>query len=88
MVSVVTRLWAEHSGVQFLLRPEIFLLQNALNNPALYSMDTQGSFLKVKQPRREDDHSLPSSAKVRNQQTYTLPTSFPRQFYLTKVLPY
>jgi hypothetical protein len=73
VVSVVTRLWAEHSGVQFLIRLEIFLLQNALNNPALYSMDTQGSFLRVKQPRRETDHSLPSSAKVKDQQTHTLP---------------
>ena len=73
VVSVVTRLWDEHSGVQFLLRPEIFHLQNALNNPALYATDTQGSFLEVKQPRREVDHSLPSSVKVKNQQTYTLP---------------
>jgi hypothetical protein len=54
-----------------------FLLQNALTNPALYPMDTQGSFLEVKQPRREVDHSLPSSAKVRNQQIYTLCTHPP-----------
>jgi hypothetical protein len=71
MVSAVITLWAEHSRVQFLLRQEICLHQNALNNPALHSMDTQGSFLEVKQPRLEVHHSLPSRAKVKNQETYT-----------------
>jgi hypothetical protein len=35
-------------------------------HPASYPMGTRGSFPGVKRPGREDDHSLPSSAEVKN----------------------
>jgi hypothetical protein len=33
--------------------------------PASYLMDTRSSFLGIKRPGREADHSLPSSAEVK-----------------------
>jgi hypothetical protein len=40
-------------------------------HPASYPRGTRGSFPGVKQPRREADHSLPSSVKVKNAWSYT-----------------
>jgi hypothetical protein len=40
-------------------------------HPASYQMDTGGSFQEVNRPGREADHSLPSSAEVRNVWSYT-----------------
>jgi hypothetical protein len=34
-------------------------------HPASYPMGTRGSFLGLKRPRREADHSPPSSAEVK-----------------------
>jgi hypothetical protein len=35
-------------------------------HPVLYPMGTGGSFLEVKWPGREADHSLPPSAEIKN----------------------
>jgi hypothetical protein len=40
-------------------------------HPASYPMVTRDYFLGVKQPRREADHSPPSSAEVKNVWIYT-----------------
>jgi hypothetical protein len=40
-------------------------------HPASYTMGTRRSFLGVKRPRREADHSPPSSAEVKNELSYT-----------------
>jgi hypothetical protein len=40
-------------------------------HPASYPMCTRGSFLGVKRPGREADHSPPSSADVKNAWSYT-----------------
>jgi hypothetical protein len=40
-------------------------------HPASYPMVTRGSFLGLKRPGREADHSLPSSAEVKNAWSYT-----------------
>jgi len=34
-------------------------------HPASYTIDTGASFSGIKQPRREVDHSFPSSAKIK-----------------------
>jgi hypothetical protein len=39
--------------------------------PASYSMGNRNSFLGVKRPGREADHSPPSSAEVKNALSYT-----------------
>jgi hypothetical protein len=41
------------------------------DNPVSYPMGTGGSFPVVKKPRREGDHSSPSSAEVKNAWSYT-----------------
>jgi hypothetical protein len=41
-------------------------------HPASYPMGIRGSFQGVKRPGREDDHSLPSSAEVKNVWGYAL----------------
>jgi len=40
-------------------------------HPASYLMSTKGSSLGVEQPGRQADHSLPSSAEVKNACSYT-----------------
>jgi hypothetical protein len=54
-----------------------FSLHNRVQNvsgahPASYPMGTGGSFLGVKRPGREADHSPPYSAEVKNAWSYTL----------------
>jgi hypothetical protein len=44
--------------------------------PASYPMGTSGSFLQVKWPGREADHSPTSSAEVTNAWSYTSPNTF------------
>jgi hypothetical protein len=39
--------------------------------PAFYPVGTRGSFLGVKRPGREADHSPPSSTEVKNAWSYT-----------------
>jgi hypothetical protein len=49
-----------------------FLVQNGSGaHPVSYPMGTRSSFLGVKGPGREADHSPPSSAEVKNAWSYT-----------------
>jgi hypothetical protein len=60
------RLWA---GVQFLAGAKEFsvlIYTGSGIHPASYPMVTRGSLLGVKQPGHAADHSLPPSAKVKN----------------------
>jgi hypothetical protein len=57
-------------GVQFPAGAGNFSLRHRVQtgsgaHPASYSMGIGGSFLEVKRPRREANHSPPSSAKVK-----------------------
>jgi hypothetical protein len=59
------------SGVRFLAETGNFSLFNRVQtgsgaHPASYPMGTGGSFLWVKRPGREADHSPPCSAEVKN----------------------
>jgi hypothetical protein len=45
-------------------------------HPASYPVGTRGSYLGVKRPGREADHSFPSSAKVKNMWSYTSPPQY------------
>jgi hypothetical protein len=73
-------------GIQFWLHPDsqpvayhhsaahstsVSYLEVRSVHPASYSMDTGGSFLGVKWPRREPKHSPPATAKVNNVWSYT-----------------
>jgi hypothetical protein len=40
-------------------------------HPTSYPMNTGGSFLEVKRPGREGDHSPPTSAEVKKMRIYT-----------------
>jgi hypothetical protein len=58
------------SRVRFPAGAENFSLHHRVQNgsgahPASYPMGARGSFLGVKQPGREADHSPPSSAEVK-----------------------
>jgi hypothetical protein len=58
------------SKVRFLVGARNFSLNHHIPNdsgaqPASYPMGTRGSFLGVKRPGREADHSHPSSAEVK-----------------------
>jgi hypothetical protein len=64
--------WLEDRGsrVRFPAADENFSLHHHVQNgsgahQAFYPMDTRGSFLGVKRPGREADHSPPSSAEVK-----------------------
>jgi hypothetical protein len=46
--------------------PHHYVQNGSGAHPASYSMGTRGSFLRVKRPGREADHSPPSSAEVKN----------------------
>jgi hypothetical protein len=64
------------SRVRFPVGAGNFSLHHRVQNgsgahPASYPMGTRGSFLGVKRPRREADHSPPSSAEVKNAWSYT-----------------
>jgi hypothetical protein len=68
------------SGVRFPAGARNFSLHHRVQNgseahPASYPTGTRGSFLGVKRPGREADHSSPSSADVKNAWSYT--STFP-----------
>jgi hypothetical protein len=71
-VNTASRLWAGRSGVRIPAgEKDCSLLQTVhtgyLVRPASCSLGTEVCFPAVKQPGREVDHLLPSSAKIKNE---------------------
>jgi len=71
---MVTRLLPGQSGVQIQARATDFHLQNAQTrsgiHTASYSMHRRGSIPGVKHLQCEVNHSLPTSAKIKNRWSY------------------
>ena len=75
VVSIVTRLRAERSGVRIPAKINFSIPLIAYNesaaNPASCSMGTGFLSRGLKRPRRDVDHSLPSNTEVKNEKSYT-----------------
>jgi len=80
LVKHINRLDDPSSRVQFPARAGNFSLHHRVQtgsvaHPASYPMDTRGSFLVVKRPGSESDHSPPSRAEVKKVWSYISTTS-------------
>lgn len=85
------RLWAEWSEVQTLVwTRDSSLLKNiqTYSRASLLVTGHQGSFLEVKQPRYEVNHSPPTGVEVKIDGSYTSPTLYAFMAWMGKTLPF
>jgi hypothetical protein len=85
------RLWAEWSEVQTLVWTRDSSLLENIQTCSRVSLLVSGywsSFLEVKQPGYEVNHSSPTSVEVKTDRSYTSPPLYAFMAWMGKTLPF